>query len=186
MQKIFCKSLRACQNDNQVQILRKQRENKGGFVMNEQFETQNPVENTVTSANQMETPTPEAPKKKGNKISIIAGVAAEWLSRAALAYLRWSKQELFKPIKRYCLRVQRLWSDMGSLGETLKDCVSLYSDEYTLKMDLSMNEGRYFHGGAVRMSRSRQKGNLNISVHHRLIFSRHWCGQCAGGSPDNQ
>ena len=30
---------------------------------------------------------------------------------------------------------------MGSLGETLKDCVSLYSDEYTLKMDLSMNEG---------------------------------------------
>ena len=36
--------------------------------MNEQFETQNPVENTVTPANQMETPTPEAPKKKGNKI----------------------------------------------------------------------------------------------------------------------
>ena len=36
--------------------------------MNEQFETQNPVENTVTSANQMETPTPEALKKKGNKI----------------------------------------------------------------------------------------------------------------------
>ena len=31
--------------------------------MNEQFETQNPVENTVTPANQMETPTPEAPKK---------------------------------------------------------------------------------------------------------------------------
>lgn len=44
--------------------------------MNEQFETQNPVENTVTPANQMETPTPEAPKKKGNKISIIAGVVA--------------------------------------------------------------------------------------------------------------
>lgn len=44
--------------------------------MNEQFETQNPVENTVTPANQMETPTPEAPKKKGNKASIIAGVAA--------------------------------------------------------------------------------------------------------------
>ena len=35
--------------------------------MNEQFETQNPVENTVTPANQMETPTPEALKKKGNK-----------------------------------------------------------------------------------------------------------------------
>ena len=44
--------------------------------MNEQFETQNPVENTVTPANQMETPTPEAPKKKGNKAAIIAGVAA--------------------------------------------------------------------------------------------------------------
>ena len=44
--------------------------------MNEQFETQNPVENTVTPANQMETPTPEEPKKKGNKISIIAGVVA--------------------------------------------------------------------------------------------------------------
>lgn len=44
--------------------------------MSEQFETQNPVENTVTPANQMETPTPEAPKKKGNKIAIIAGVVA--------------------------------------------------------------------------------------------------------------
>lgn len=32
--------------------------------MNEQFETQNPVENTVTPANQMETPTPEAPKER--------------------------------------------------------------------------------------------------------------------------
>ena len=42
--------------------------------MNEQFETQNPVENTVTPANQMETPTPEAPKKKGNKIAIIAEI----------------------------------------------------------------------------------------------------------------
>ena len=52
--------------------------------MNEQFETQNPVENTVTPANQMETPTPEALKKKGNKIAIIAGV-----------YLQRSKQELF-------------------------------------------------------------------------------------------
>ena len=46
-------------------------------------------------------------------------------------------------------------SDMGSLGETLKDCVSLYSDEYTLKMDLSMNEGDISMEGAVRMSRSR-------------------------------
>lgn len=64
--------------------------------MNEQFETQNPVENTVTPANQMETPTPEEPKKKGNKISIIAGVVwQQWLSRAALAYLQRSKQELF-------------------------------------------------------------------------------------------
>ena len=63
--------------------------------MNGQFETQNPVENTVTPANQMETPTPEAPKKKGNKIAIIAGVVQQWLSWAALAYLQRSKQELF-------------------------------------------------------------------------------------------
>ena len=35
--------------------------------MNEQFETQNPVENTVTPANQMETPTPEALKRKETK-----------------------------------------------------------------------------------------------------------------------
>ena len=40
--------------------------------MNEQFETQNPVENTVTPANQMETPTPEALKKKGNKMQATA------------------------------------------------------------------------------------------------------------------
>ena len=62
--------------------------------MNEQFETQNPVENTVTPANQMETPTPEAPKKKGNKIAIIVWWQ-QWLSWAALAYLQRSKQELF-------------------------------------------------------------------------------------------
>ena len=37
--------------------------------MNEQFETQNPVENTVTPANQMETPTPEAPKNSSDIIS---------------------------------------------------------------------------------------------------------------------
>ena len=47
--------------------------------MNEQFETQNPVENTVTPANQMETPTPEAPKKKGTKIACFGGVGAEWV-----------------------------------------------------------------------------------------------------------
>lgn len=63
--------------------------------MNEQFETQNPVENTVTPANQMETPTPEALKKKGNKIAIIAGVVAAVVVAAALAYLQRSKQELF-------------------------------------------------------------------------------------------
>lgn len=68
--------------------------------MNEQFETQNPVENTVTPANQMETPTPEAPKKKGNKISIIAGVVAQWLSRRRWRIWQRSKQELFKPIKK--------------------------------------------------------------------------------------
>ena len=32
--------------------------------MNGQFETQNPVENTVTPANQMETPTPECIRRQ--------------------------------------------------------------------------------------------------------------------------
>ena len=50
--------------------------------MNEQFETQNPVENTVTPANQKETPSLRAWQQ-------------QWLSRAALAYLQRSKQELF-------------------------------------------------------------------------------------------
>ena len=63
--------------------------------MNEQFETQNPVENTVTPANQMETQTPEAPKKKGNKAAIIAGVAAAVVVAGGVAYLQRSKQELF-------------------------------------------------------------------------------------------
>lgn len=69
--------------------------------MNEQFETQNPVENTVTPANQMETPTPEAPKKKGNKIAIIAGVVAA----VVVAGRRWricsgQNRSFFKPVKK--------------------------------------------------------------------------------------
>lgn len=103
--------------------------------MNEQFETQNPVENTVTPANQMETPTPEALKRKETKSPSLRAWWQQWLSRAALAYLQRSKQELFKPIKKVLLAGAKTVSDMGSLGETLKDCVSLYSDEYTLKMD---------------------------------------------------
>lgn len=63
--------------------------------MNEQFETQNPVENTVTPANQMETPTPEALKKKETKSPSLRAWWQQWLSRAALAYLQRSKQELF-------------------------------------------------------------------------------------------
>ena len=54
-------------------------------------------------------------------------------------------------------------SDMGSLGETLKDCVSLYSDEYTLKMDLSMNEGDISMEGRSSKEQKQIKGNLNIS-----------------------
>lgn len=54
-------------------------------------------------------------------------------------------------------------SDMGSLGETLKDCVSLYSDEYTLKMDLSMNEGDISMEGRSSNEQKQIKGNLNIS-----------------------
>ena len=63
--------------------------------MNEQFETQNPVENTVTPANQMETPTPEAPKKKGNKIAIIAGVVA-----AVVVACSGQNRSFFKPVKK--------------------------------------------------------------------------------------
>lgn len=69
--------------------------------MNEQFETQNPVENTVTPANQMETPTPEAPKKKGNKISIIAGVVAAVVVAGGVGVFAAVKTgAFFKPIKK--------------------------------------------------------------------------------------
>ena len=100
--------------------------------MNEQFETQNPVENTVTPANQMETPTPEAPKKKGNKISIIAGVVAAVVVAGGVGVFAAVKTGAFlSPSKKVLLAGAKTVSDMGSLGETLKDCVSLYSDEYT-------------------------------------------------------
>ena len=69
--------------------------------MNEQFETQNPVENTVTPANQMETPTPEAPKKKGNKISIIAGVVAAVVVAGGVGRIcSGQNRSFFKPIKK--------------------------------------------------------------------------------------
>ncbi len=77
--------------------------------MNGQFETQNPVENTVTPANQMETPTPEAPKRKETKPPLLRAWQQQWLSRAALAYLQLVKTGAFlSPSKRYCLQVQRL------------------------------------------------------------------------------
>ena len=98
--------------------------------MNEQFETQNPVENTVT------------PKKKGNKISIIAGVVAAVVVAGGVGVFAAVKTGAFlSPSKKVLLAGAKTVSDMGSLGETLKDCVSLYSDEYTLKMDFSMHEG---------------------------------------------
>ena len=110
------------------------------------------------------------------------------MSRAALAYLQRSKQEHFlSPSKKVLLAGAKTVSDMGSLGETLKDCVSLYSDEYTLKMDLSMNEGDISMEGRSSNEQKQIKGNLNISGAPSIdFFSRHWCGQCAGGSPDNQ
>lgn len=77
--------------------------------MNEQFETQNPVENTVTPANQMETPTPEAPKKKGNKIAIIAGVVAAVVVAGGVGVFAGGQNRSFlSRQKRYCLQVQRL------------------------------------------------------------------------------
>ena len=70
--------------------------------MNEQFETQNPVENTVTPANQMETSTPEAPKKKGNKISIIAGVVAAVVVKRSIC--SGQNRSFFKPVKKSTAR----------------------------------------------------------------------------------
>ena len=132
--------------------------------MNEQFETQNPVENTVTPANQMETPTPEAPKKKGNKIAIIAGVVAAVVVAGGVGVFAAVKTGAFlSPSKKVLLAGAKTVSDMGSLGETLKDCVSLYSDEYTLKMDISMNEGDISMEGRSSNEQKQIKGNLNIS-----------------------
>ena len=132
--------------------------------MNGQFETQNPVENTVTPANQMETPTPEAPKKKGNKIAIIAGVVAAVVVVGGVGVFAAVKTGAFlSPSKKVLLAGAKTVSDMGSLGETLKDCVSLYSDEYTLKMDLSMNEGDISMEGRSSKEQKQIKGNLNIS-----------------------
>ena len=75
--------------------------------MNEQFETQNPVENTVTPANQMETPTPEALKKKGNKIAIIAGVVATVVVAGGYIFDIFKRsicsgqnRSFFKPVKK--------------------------------------------------------------------------------------
>ncbi len=59
---------------------------------------------------------------------------------------------------------------MGSLGETLKDCVSLYSDEYTLKMDFSMNEGDISMEGRSSKEQKQIKEISIFPVHHRLIF----------------
>lgn len=132
--------------------------------MNEQFETQNPVENTVTPANQMETPTPEAPKKKGNKIAIIAGVVAAVVVAGGVGVFAAVKTGAFlSPSKKVLLAGAKTVSDMGSFGEALKDCVSLYSDEYTLKMDVSMNEGDISMEGRSSKEQKQIKGNLNIS-----------------------
>ena len=132
--------------------------------MNEQFETQNPVENTVTPANQMETPIPEAPKKKGNKIAIIAGVVAAVVVAGGVGVFAAVKTGAFlSPSKKVLLAGVKTMSDMGSFGEALKDCVSLYSDEYTLKMDVSMNEGDISMEGRSSKEQKQIKGNLNIS-----------------------
>lgn len=132
--------------------------------MNEQFETQNPVENTVTPANQTETPIPEAPKKKGNKIVIIAGVVAAVVVAGGVGVFAAVKTGAFlSPSKKVLLAGVKTVSDMGSFGEALKDCVSLYSDEYTLKMDVSMNEGDISMEGRSSKEQKQIKGNFNIS-----------------------
>ena len=70
------------------------------------------------------------------------------------------------PSKKVLLAGAKTVSDMGSLGETLKDCVSLYSDEYTLKMDLSMNEGDISMEGRC----SKEKEISIFPVRLRSIF----------------
>ena len=132
--------------------------------MNGQFETQNPVENTVTPANQMETPTPEAPKKKENKIAIIAGVVAAVVVAGGVGVFAAVKTGAFlSPSKKVLLAGVKTVSDMGSFGEALKDCVSLHADEYTLKMDLSMNEGDISMEGRSSKEQKQIIGNFNIS-----------------------
>ena len=110
------------------------------------------------------TPTPEAPKKKGNYISIFAGVVAAVVVAGGVGVFAAVKTGAFlSPSKKVLLAGAKTVSDMGSLGETLKDCVSLYSDEYTLKMDLSMNEGDISMEGRSSNEQKQIKGNLNIS-----------------------
>ena len=122
--------------------------------MNEQFETQNPVENTVTPANQMETSTPEAPKKKGNKIAIIAGVVAAVVVAGGVVVFAAVKTGAFlSPSKKVLLAGAKTVSDMGSLGE-----------------NGSFHErGRYFHGGTLL---EREEADKRKSQYFRCAFNR--------------
>ena len=74
------------------------------------------------------------------------------------------------PSKKVLLAGAKTVSDMGSLGETLKDCVSLYSDEYTLKMDLSMNEGDISMEGRCSKEKKQIKEISIFPVRLRSIF----------------
>lgn len=72
--------------------------------MNEQFETQNPVENTVTPANQMETPTPEALKRKETKSPSLRAWWQQWLSRRRWRICSGQNRSFFKPVKKSTAR----------------------------------------------------------------------------------
>ena len=84
--------------------------------MNEQFETQNPVENTVTPANQMETPTPEEPKKKGNKIMAkIASQLTELIGNTPLLELTNYEKEL--GLKAHIVAKLEYFNPLGSVKD---------------------------------------------------------------------
>lgn len=132
--------------------------------MNEQFETQNPVENTDATLNAVETFAPQPPKKKNKKIAIIAGTVAAVVAIGGIGAFAVVKTGAFlSPSKKVLLAGAKTVSDTGSFGEAIKDCASLYSEEYTLKMDMSTENGDFSIEGRNSKDEKQIKGNLNIS-----------------------
>ena len=132
--------------------------------MNEQFETQNPVENTDATLNAVETFAPQPPKKKNKKIAIIAGTVAAVVAIGGIGAFAVVKTGAFlSPSKKVLLAGAKTVSDTGSFGEAIKDCASLYSEEYTLKMDMSTENGDFSIEGR------NSKDEKQIQVRQQLI-----------------